>query len=189
MKFSMAALALGATAVVATPTKKIVHKTPSAFPFVFTSTFSVVATPEEVVNADGEFTGGLKGSKSWFNLGINSHEDVICYNITVSGFQGEYESPALTATHIHNGPKGESGPPRIVFPDPEGDGDIRTSIGCIHGPFLTGVKPNGGPDAGEGFTLSRIEQNPTDYYVDIHSSLAVPGAFRGQFAKAKDGCK
>ncbi|EEY21550.1 hypothetical protein D7B24_006712 [Verticillium nonalfalfae] len=188
MKFSVAALALGLTAVMATPTKKIIHKGASAFPFAFTSTFSVYATPEEVVNPEGVYTGGLKGSKSWFNFGINSHEDVICYNISVSGFQGEYQSPALTATHIHQGAKGKSGPPRVVFPDPEGEGDVRTSIGCIKGPFVTGVKPNGGPDAGEGFTLSRIEQNPTDYYVDIHSSLAVPGAVRGQFKKGKGDC-
>ena len=81
-------------------------------PFVFTSTYNVVATPDQVVDANNTLTGGLAGAKGWFNYGINSHENVICFNITLENFRGEYASPATTATHIHQAPKGKAGPPR-----------------------------------------------------------------------------
>merc|ERR1712118_284160 len=44
-------------------------------PFEFTSTYSVVATPDQVVNSDNEFTGGLEGAKGFYEYGINSEED------------------------------------------------------------------------------------------------------------------
>merc|ERR1712054_447489 len=50
-------------------------------PFEFTSTYSVVATPDQVVNSDNEFTGGLAGAKGYYEYGINSKEDYICWNI------------------------------------------------------------------------------------------------------------
>jgi hypothetical protein len=78
----------------------------------FTSTYSVLATPDQVVDSNNEKTGGLKGAKGLYKFGINSEEDVICYKITLFGFQGDYQSPANTATHIHESAKGQSGPPR-----------------------------------------------------------------------------
>jgi hypothetical protein len=78
----------------------------------FTSTYSVVATPDQVVDSMNKKTGGLKGAKGIYKFGINSKEDVICYKITLFGFKGEYQSPAKTATHIHESDKGKSGPPR-----------------------------------------------------------------------------
>ena len=81
-------------------------------PFHFTSTYKVVAKPKNVVDMENMPTGGLKGAAGLFKFGINSHDNIICYNITLAGFQGEYQSPALSATHIHEAPKGESGPPR-----------------------------------------------------------------------------
>lgn len=48
------------------------------------------------------------------------------------------------------------------------------------GPFTTGLKIEG-RDTGEGFKLSQIEANPSGFFADVHSSLAVPGAVRGQF--------
>lgn len=110
MKASILALGALAAAAVASPTK---HKKNDG-PFKFTSTFEVYSVPEEVVNADGELTGGLENSYGWWKFGINSDENVICYNITLQNFRGDYESPAKTATHIHEGVKGKSGPPRYV---------------------------------------------------------------------------
>ncbi|KAG9250149.1 CHRD superfamily protein [Emericellopsis atlantica] len=151
-----------------------------AGPFTFTSTFNVIASPNQVVNSDNEYTGGLEGCTGQFNFGINSHENVICYNITIDGFQGDYESPADTATHIHEAMVGMSGPPRIAFPNPVDIGEgRRNSIGCIRGPFTTGVLADG-TDTGEGFHVSQIEENPAAFFSDTHSSLAVPGATRGQ---------
>ncbi|KAF4954044.1 hypothetical protein FSARC_12257 [Fusarium sarcochroum] len=188
MKFSLFAVALS-TLAAASPTpdmeqneKRVVDLLKpkgNNIPFTFTSTWEVVATPEQVVDAENKLTGGLKGSKGLFKFGINSVEDIICYNITLYGFRGNFQSPANTATHIHEAVKGKSGPPRIAFPNPVGNEKVRTSIGCLQGPFRTGVIANG-KDTGAGFTLKQIEKNPKQFFADSHSSLAVPGAFRGQ---------
>ncbi|KAF2005948.1 hypothetical protein P154DRAFT_518184 [Amniculicola lignicola CBS 123094] len=151
--------------------------------FHFTSTHVVHAIPENVVNGT-EPTGGLAGASGIFAFGINSHANMICYNITLHNFQGEFESPATTATHIHEAVVGASGPPRIAFPNPHPVGGVdalRQSIGCLQGPFLTGVMVEG-KDSGEGFHVSSLETNPTAFMADCHSSLALPGAVRGQLA-------
>ncbi|KAH7069756.1 hypothetical protein BKA63DRAFT_88451 [Paraphoma chrysanthemicola] len=151
--------------------------------FAFTSMQAIHAVPEEVVNGT-EATGGLAGATGQFNFGINSAMNMICYNITLHNFQGEFDSPATTATHIHEAARGASGPPRIAFPNPEpisADGVVRNSAGCIKGPFTTGVMVEG-KDSGEGFHVSQIEANPAAFMADTHSSLALPGAVRGQLA-------
>ncbi|OLN86847.1 hypothetical protein CCHL11_04592 [Colletotrichum chlorophyti] len=170
----------------------------NAGPFQFTSTYDVVATPDQVVDSNNTFTGGLAGAIGYFSYGINSRDDVICYNITLVNFQGEYQSPALSATHIHQAKKGRAGPPRpdpknlltgfhsIAFPNPvpvPGYQNVRRSIGCLSGPFRTGLNATGTTtDNGEGFTVRQIEEDPEDFFTDVHSSLAVPGAVRGQLS-------
>lgn len=61
----------------------------------------------------GTFT---QKTDSPFLTGVNSKEEVICYNITLYGVTGDYQSPAATSTHIHEAAKGEFGPPRLAFP-------------------------------------------------------------------------
>ncbi|KAM0240915.1 hypothetical protein ACHAP5_007714 [Fusarium lateritium] len=192
MKFSLLAVALS-TLAAASPTPDVEHEKrtlgllkpkSNGFPFTFTSTYEITATPNQVVDAENKFTGGLKNSHGLFKFGINSHEDIICYNITLYGFRGEYESLANTATHIHEAVKGKSGPPRIAFPNPVGNDKVRNSVGCLKGPFRTGVKPNG-QDTGIGFKVAQIEKDPSKFFADSHSSLAVPGAFRGQLDSGK----
>ena len=101
-------------------------------PFKFTSTYHVVATPDQVVNGTTP-TGGLPGCTGFYDLGINSDMDLICWSIKLVNFRGDYQSPALTATHIHQAARGASGPPRIVFPNPVGEGNERFSYGCKTG--------------------------------------------------------
>ncbi|KAF2875196.1 hypothetical protein BDV95DRAFT_564505 [Massariosphaeria phaeospora] len=151
--------------------------------FTFTSQHTLHATPEQVVNETTP-TGGIAGASGIFSFGINSALNIICYNITLHGFQGEFSSPADTATHIHEAALGASGPPRIAFPNPEpldASGAVRNSIGCLTGPFTVGVLMME-KDTGEGFHVSQIEQNPAGFMADTHSSVALPGAVRGQFA-------
>jgi hypothetical protein len=151
--------------------------------FHFTSMHTIHATPEEVVNGT-TLTGGLAGASGTFHFGINSAANMICYNITLHNFQGDFESPANTATHIHEAARGASGPPRIAFPNPQpvdAAGTIRNSAGCLTGPFVTGVIMEE-KDTGEGFHINQIEQNPAAFMADTHSSLALPGAVRGQLA-------
>ncbi|KAL0943501.1 CHRD superfamily protein [Colletotrichum truncatum] len=198
MKFSIIPVVMAVT-VAATPIKIIEdvthligwHKKAdnkqawgTSGPFHFTSSYHIVATPDQVVDNNNTATGGLAGAIGYYSYGINSWEDVICYNITLVNFQGEYQSPALTATHIHEAPKGRAGPPRIAFPNPKpvpGSANIRRSVGCLSGPFRTGVNVTGTQtDTGEGFAVRRIEEDPSKFFTDVHSSLAVPGAVRGQ---------
>jgi hypothetical protein len=151
--------------------------------FAFSSMHLINAVPEQVVNGT-ELTGGQAGASGTFNFGINAAMNMICYNITLHNFQGDFSSPATTATHIHEAARGASGPPRISFPNPEliaADSAVRNSAGCLKGPFTTGVMVDG-KDSGEGFHVSMIEANPAAFMADTHSSLALPGAVRGQLA-------
>jgi len=152
--------------------------------FTFTSTHAVQATPDQVVNGTTP-TGGIAGASGLFHFGINSHTNTICYNITLHNFAGEFSSPAVTATHIHEAARGASGPPRIAFPNPQIIGGItssvRQSVGCVTGPFVTGVLVDG-KDSGEGFHVSQIEADPSKFMSDTHSSIALAGAVRGQLA-------
>lgn len=150
-------------------------------PDEFTSAFSVMATPDQVINPDGEVAPGQEGATGDFMFWINSEEEVICYDITLEGVSGGYESPANTATHIHEAAAGEPGPPRIAFPNPEPIGEgPRTSSGCMAGPFTTGVEGDDGADTGEGFSLAEIEADPAGFTGDSHTEEFVPGVVRGQ---------
>lgn len=71
----------------------------------------------------------------------------------------------------------------MAFPNPVGDESYANSIGCITGPFRTGLNTTGTTtDTGASFNVKQIEDNPSGFNADVHSSLAVPGAVRGQFA-------
>ncbi|MEJ2864230.1 CHRD domain-containing protein [Actinomycetospora flava] len=153
--------------------------TPVDEPDSFTSMFTVMATPDTVIGNNGQPAPGQPGATGTFNYRINSDEDVICYDLTLNGITGEYQSPARTATHIHEAAEGAAGPPRIAFPNPEGEGDTRTSSGCLQGPFTTGVMANG-QDTGTGFTVRQIEENPSAFFGDTHTADYTAGAVRGQ---------
>ncbi|RUR03068.1 CHRD domain-containing protein [Labedella endophytica] len=153
-------------------------------PDSFTSAFTVMATPDQVINADGDVAAGEEGASGTFTFRINSDEEIICYDIVLTGVTGEYESPAKTATHIHQAALGEPGPPRIAFPNPVDDGSgERTSSGCLQGPFTTGIESDAGTDTGEGFTLAQIEADPAAFTGDSHTASFPAGVVRGQLSQ------
>ncbi|WP_447645055.1 CHRD domain-containing protein [Nocardioides zeae] len=76
-------------------------------PASFTSAYTVMATPDTIIDAEGASVPGEEGATGTFTFMVNSDEDVICYDITLTGVTGEYESPARTATHIHAAPAGQ----------------------------------------------------------------------------------
>ncbi|KPI39337.1 uncharacterized protein AB675_5006 [Cyphellophora attinorum] len=135
-----------------------------AGPFHFTSTYNLVATPDKVIGAQNNSAPGETGAIGYYNYGINSELDIICYNITLTG--------------------GAAGPPRIAFPNPEpadsGPEVVKRSSGCITGPFTTGINGTNGGDTGAGFTLARIEANPSGFFTDSHTAKSVPGVVRAQ---------
>ena len=48
-------------------------------PFSFTSTFNMMATPDQVVDMDSAPAPGEAGAMGFYNYGINSELDIICY--------------------------------------------------------------------------------------------------------------
>ncbi len=171
-----AALALGATTPAAA-------ETAVPEPDSFTSAFIVNATPDQVIGTDNVTPApGETGATGTFEFRINSDLEIICYDITLTGVTGDYQSMAKTATHIHEAVRGAGGPPRIAFPNPvpvDGDEALRNSSGCLQGPFTTGIV-NNGVDTGTGFTLAQIEANPAGFTGDSHTANFVPGVVRGQ---------
>jgi len=149
-------------------------------PSSFTSAFTVNATPDTIIDTEGNPAEGAPGATGTFTFMINSDEEIICYEITTTGVEPPYESPAKTATHVHEANAGEGGPPRLAFPNPTGSGDTRTSSGCLQGPFTTGLEGEDGADTGEGFSLAQIEANPAGFSADTHTAEFPAGAVRGQ---------
>ena len=150
-------------------------------PDMFTSEFWVEAMPDEVVDDEGNPVVGEEGTWGSFAFRLNSDADIICYDIALTGVTPPYESPAKTATHIHEAADGEFGPPRLAFPDPVDDGDgVLRSSGCMQGPFTTGLEGDDGNDTGLGFTVAEIEADPASFYADTHTADYPAGAVRGQ---------
>ncbi|MEX0151176.1 CHRD domain-containing protein [Microbacterium sp. LMI1-1-1.1] len=174
--------ALAGAAMLAVGVAPAHAETEVAEPSEFTSAFTVMATPDQVINNDGVATPGESGATGTFTFRINSDEEIICYDIRLEGVSGDYQSPAKTATHIHEAAAGQPGPPRIAFPNPAPVGDgPRTSSGCLQGPFTTGVQANG-VDTGEGFSLAEIEANPAGFTGDSHTTAFPAGVVRGQLS-------
>lgn len=49
------------------------------FPFCFTSTYQIIATPDQVVNANNTATPGQPGAVGYYNYGTQSDMDLICW--------------------------------------------------------------------------------------------------------------
>lgn len=102
-------------------------------PSHFTSAFSTRAVPGDVIASTGSPAPGQPNAFGHFGFKINSEQDIICvseawhdatrrhqltrassaqWDIRTVNVTGEYQSPAVTATHIHAGVKGAAGPPR-----------------------------------------------------------------------------
>lgn len=85
-------------------------------PDSFTSMYSVQALPENVVGPDGAPAPGEPGAWGTFNFMINSDLDVICYDISLTGVTGPYQSAAKTATHIPRPSRARTA--RLDWPSP-----------------------------------------------------------------------
>lgn len=70
----------------------------------------------------------------------------------------------ITAAHIHRGVGGTNGPPVLTL-RPANEGGYK---GCVDG---------------SEWTKDRIEGNPLDFYVNVHTAEFPAGAIRGQLSR------
>jgi hypothetical protein len=84
--------------------------------------------------------------------------NTICYVLTAEGIE-----PA-TAAHIHSGRPGEAGPVEVPLEPPT----FGASGGC------TQAEPE---------DVSGLQENPENYYVNVHNEEYPEGAIRGQLSE------
>lgn len=89
---------------------------------------------------------------------LNQGRGQVCWSIHVE----DVTLPA-TAAHIHVAPAGDPGPVVVGLSAPDADGN---SSGCV-----TGVDRS---------LIKAIRQNPSQYYVNVHTTDFPGGAVRGQ---------
>lgn len=92
-------------------------------------------------------------------LTINPGQKRICYELTIAGID------VPTAAHIHIAPVTSPGPVVVPFPAPP----LGTSSGCIE---VTSRQ------------AAQLIAKPSAYYFNVHNAAFMPGAIRGQLAKA-----
>jgi len=73
-----------------------------AFPFYFTSTYAVIATPDQVINGNTS-APGEPGAIGLYDYGINSDLEVICYVSINSPNAGVHQTLTLRAEHHSQG--------------------------------------------------------------------------------------
>ncbi|CAD6953798.1 unnamed protein product [Tilletia laevis] len=164
-----------------------------AAPKKFDAILTANAQPGNVVNSSNVAVPGQKGASGSYKFKINLKENTLCYTIEAKGLEGEYFSPAKTATHVHFAARGVSGPPRLSFRNPQPvksllNNKVRRSSACIKGPFTTGLTNAAtGLDtsSASGFTLQQLIDTPEAFFADTHTEQFAAGAFRGQLVRVE----
>jgi hypothetical protein len=87
---------------------------------------------------------------------LNQGKGQVCYDLTWSGIDG-----TVIAAHIHAAPAGIAGP--VVVPLAPGSGCTTIAV--------------------SEELIKAIRRDPSNYYVNIHSTAFPAGAIRGQLAK------
>jgi hypothetical protein len=82
----------------------------------------------------------------------------VCYELSVANLQ------EATAAHIHKGEKGEEGPVAVPLDTPK----TGAAKGCTKADVVV---------------IEALLQDPTDYYVNVHTAAFPKGAVRGQLSK------
>ena len=103
---------------------------------------------------------GDEDATGFASLRLNQGRGRICFDISWADVDG-----TVTAAHIHEAPPGEPGD--VVVPLFEGEYESTDSESAC----VTGVARS---------LIKDIRTNPTDYYVNVHSTDFPGGAIRGQ---------
>ena len=107
---------------------------------------------EEPADGDPDATGFAR-------LRLNSGQRTVCFNVSWADVDG-----TVTASHIHEAPAGAAGPVVVLLFQGEYAGTDSESA-CV---------------SSTRAQIKEIRENPTDYYVNVHSTSFPGGAIRGQ---------
>jgi len=103
---------------------------------------------------------GDSNASGHIDLTLNQGLGEVCFDLSWSDIDG-----TVVAAHIHVGPAGVAGPVVVPLPLSSSAGTAEVSA-CV--------------DADREL-IKAIRQNPSDYYVNVHSTPSFPaGAVRGQ---------
>ena len=135
---------------------------------MFVIGFSWAATPQtkfavlsggNEVNDDGVAGAGDTNGRGSATILIDSDRGTVCFAIAVTAIG------APVAAHIHKAATGQNGS-IVVTLTPPSAGSPGASSGCV-----SGVAKN---------LLLNIQNNPSNYYVNVHTEDFGAGAIRGQ---------
>ena len=95
---------------------------------------------------------------AWWQVTLKPDNGEVCYELSVANLQ------EATAAHIHQGEKGEEGPVAVPLDAPK----TGAAKGCTKADVVV---------------IEAIMQDPTDYYVNVHTAAFPKGAVRGQLSR------
>jgi hypothetical protein len=124
-----------------------------------------VAAGQAMGNAKAMLTGeaevpgpGDPNGSGTVQVTFNPDTGEVCYELSVVDLQ------EVTAAHIHKGEKGEEGPVAVPLDAPK----TGVAKGCTQADVVV---------------IEAMMQDPTDYYVNVHTAAFPKGAVRGQLSK------
>jgi hypothetical protein len=157
----VASVALAVAAYLAVGGAGAAPSSKAAFPNLKNPLFAVLKGGNEIKSQTAPHGGDPDGRGSATVLAARQ-PNLICFAITVRGLGQP------VAAHIHRGPAGVNGPVVVPFTAPA-TGDPGAISGCV----------NADPKL-----IKDIQQHPSEYYVNVHTTEFPGGAVRGQLELA-----
>lgn len=99
------------------------------------------------------------------NIRLNQGKNRVCFTLRISGIG----AAAVTAAHIHRGAAGAVGDPVVAFDNLDPLNRSSPATGCVQNVAAA--------------LITAIRQNPSGYYVNIHTAQYPSGAARGQLTR------
>lgn len=110
------------------------------------------------LEASNEVPPADSDASGWARVTLNQGLGEVCVEIEASGFEGD-----VVAGHIHEAPEGVNGP-------------VVINLGVNSANYSACVEA-------DADLIKDIRQNPSDYYINVHSTVFPGGEVRGQLSK------